>query len=246
MARDLTGQKFGRLTVLGRAEDRYSATNRKYIMWRCKCDCGNEVIEYANHLRNGVNISCGCLRRDNMRKLNKNYNAYEIYNDYVKMFTTKGEPFFIDTDDLDKVKDICWSKNQGGYLGGWDGTNQVLLHRFITNCPSNMVVDHLNKDITDNRKANLRVTNGSYNNMNRDVTRYNTSGHIGVCWNNKQQRWIAQIGYNNQTIYIGCYKNIQDAIRAREEKEKELYSETILNAPQCISDVLVKEEDSNE
>lgn len=57
---DLTGQKFGRLTVLeykGPAKDRGA-------MWLCECECGNKPIVRANNLRSGKSRSCGCLARE--------------------------------------------------------------------------------------------------------------------------------------------------------------------------------------
>lgn len=55
---DLTGQKFNKLTVISRAENR-----GKTIMWNCKCDCieGNETIVQGNSLKSGHTKSCGCL-----------------------------------------------------------------------------------------------------------------------------------------------------------------------------------------
>lgn len=54
---DLTGQKFGRLTVIERAENNQ---NNK-VMWRCKCDCGNESLVIGSRLYTGKTKSCGCL-----------------------------------------------------------------------------------------------------------------------------------------------------------------------------------------
>lgn len=54
---DLTGQRFGRLTVISRAENRH-----KKVFWNCDCDCGNKTVAKANELRNGRRKSCGCLR----------------------------------------------------------------------------------------------------------------------------------------------------------------------------------------
>lgn len=54
---DLTGEKFGRLTVLSRAENSSTGQTR----WQCLCDCGKEVIVLAAHLRSGHSKSCGCL-----------------------------------------------------------------------------------------------------------------------------------------------------------------------------------------
>jgi len=64
---NLKGKKFGRLTVIKRAE------NNKwgYTRWLCKCDCGNEKVVDGNSLRNGHTKSCGCLRKDLIRGSNK-------------------------------------------------------------------------------------------------------------------------------------------------------------------------------
>ena len=52
---DLTGQRFGMLTVLAPAEDIGSMT-----AWRCRCDCGKECVVMTGHLRDGHTTSCGC------------------------------------------------------------------------------------------------------------------------------------------------------------------------------------------
>jgi hypothetical protein len=56
---DLSGQRFGRLAVLGRAQ---RAKPEAY--WHCRCDCGVEVVVNGCRLRNGNTRSCGCLRRE--------------------------------------------------------------------------------------------------------------------------------------------------------------------------------------
>ena len=61
---DLTGQRFGRLVVLERAESRGGAT-----YWRCQCDCGNIREVYAADLRSGKHKSCGCAKHDNKASL---------------------------------------------------------------------------------------------------------------------------------------------------------------------------------
>jgi len=57
---DLTGQRFGRLTVYSRTGSDKSGQ----AMWLCKCDCGNERTIRSNDLRNGQTQSCGCLQRE--------------------------------------------------------------------------------------------------------------------------------------------------------------------------------------
>lgn len=57
---DLTGQKFGRLFVIGKGNYRTSPNGEKYLMWNCKCDCGNFKEIRGKSLRNGETKSCGC------------------------------------------------------------------------------------------------------------------------------------------------------------------------------------------
>lgn len=56
---DLTGQKFGRLTVIEKAESK-----GKSSYWLCKCDCGNYVSVKSWSLRSGRTKSCGCLNNE--------------------------------------------------------------------------------------------------------------------------------------------------------------------------------------
>lgn len=87
---DLTGQKFGRLTVIERAK------NAKYssVRWLCQCDCGQQTVVTAGNLKNNHTRSCGCLRRDINSKIhyihgyshskNKRNEIYTIWKDIVK------------------------------------------------------------------------------------------------------------------------------------------------------------------
>lgn len=57
---DLTGQRFGRLTVIKRSgQDKWGAAT-----WECQCDCGNSAIARGYHLRKQAISSCGCLMRE--------------------------------------------------------------------------------------------------------------------------------------------------------------------------------------
>ena len=61
---DLTGQRFGRLEVLKRAENDKYGNSR----WLCECDCKRKVIAQGGHLRIGDTKSCGCLAKNNALK----------------------------------------------------------------------------------------------------------------------------------------------------------------------------------
>ena len=52
---NLTGQRYGKLLVLGPAENIGNRT-----AWRCRCDCGQETVVLTKRLREGHTVSCGC------------------------------------------------------------------------------------------------------------------------------------------------------------------------------------------
>lgn len=77
---ELTGQKFGRLTVLRRA-----GTVNKRTRWECVCDCGNKVIVEAYNLTKGHTQSCGCLQKEATSKASTTHGMrktrlYRIWN----------------------------------------------------------------------------------------------------------------------------------------------------------------------
>lgn len=65
--KDLTGKRFGRLTVLGQLPDR---TIHKHVQWQCQCDCGKRTVTTTLGKRDGTR-SCGCIRRELISKLGK-------------------------------------------------------------------------------------------------------------------------------------------------------------------------------
>ena len=71
--KDLTGQRFARLTVVSRAEN--SKSNQ--TQWLCKCDCGNEAIVRSASLINGHTKSCGCYN-DEIRKINTDQTTHGL------------------------------------------------------------------------------------------------------------------------------------------------------------------------
>ena len=62
---DLTGQRFGRLTVLERDYNYAKEHNlkNKNAYWKCQCDCGIIKSITTERLRNGETVSCGCYNK---------------------------------------------------------------------------------------------------------------------------------------------------------------------------------------
>lgn len=84
---DLTGQRFGRLVVIERAESRGEQT-----YWLCQCDCGNILTIKASNLRRGETQSCGCLRKEKFSHKTHGGARTRLYSIWRKMKTRCGNP----------------------------------------------------------------------------------------------------------------------------------------------------------
>lgn len=70
---DLTGRRFGRLTVLGRST---KPSVRGDVLWECQCDCGNTTLVRRYDLKSGGTVSCGCASQEFGRTRLKDYQTY--------------------------------------------------------------------------------------------------------------------------------------------------------------------------
>ncbi len=61
---DLTGKRFGRLTVIKRCPVEYTKSGNRVFKWKCQCDCGNIINAVHSNLVKGVTGSCGCLQKE--------------------------------------------------------------------------------------------------------------------------------------------------------------------------------------
>lgn len=217
----------------------YSGTTYegKYIRFCIK----NEVylnfidITFKNRALSISNIDGNILnnRSDNLY-LKRKYevsNKYKILDNYVVgSIKNKDTEYIIDFDDYEKIKDMCWSLSDHGYIKNSSKTNgNTTLHRFIMNCKKGEIVDHINRNRLDNRKENLRIVSCSQNNYNQSINSLNTSGIIGVAkrLNKTKNRgvseyWRAQIKYNGKHI-SKQFKTKEEAIKWRLQKEAELF-----------------------
>ena len=68
MGIDITGNRYGRLVVIEKDEDRISKSGNRTKMWKCKCDCGNIKTVSQQCLIHGRTQSCGCYNKDSIRE----------------------------------------------------------------------------------------------------------------------------------------------------------------------------------
>ncbi len=79
---DLKEHRYGRLTVVERAEDQYTPSGKRIIRYKCKCDCGNYKVVAKWHLTSGKIVSCGCYRHKRQVEANTKHGGTRthLYN----------------------------------------------------------------------------------------------------------------------------------------------------------------------
>lgn len=76
--KDISGQKFNRLTVIKRA----GIAKDGHVLWRCRCDCGSECVVFRGNLLKGNTQSCGCLNSELSAGRNRVHRGFgtRLYN----------------------------------------------------------------------------------------------------------------------------------------------------------------------
>lgn len=140
----------------------------------------------------------------------------------------------IDSADYSRVTQHKWSlkttykrsgfpAHQYAYRNAGNGRTE-LLHRFITECPPELEVDHENGNGLDNRRENLRICNRRQNGANRGPSPANTSGFKGVV--NYGTHFVAYVGARHQqSRYVGCFRTAEAAARAYDEEARRIWGE---------------------
>lgn len=246
--KNLIGKRFGRLTVvqLSHYEELYGGGS--HAIWKCICDCQKEKEnpEYiyipSNSLTTGNTKSCGCYKMDRLIEslhLRKTENRYEKQDGYYIGYTSKNELFYFDECDYDLVKEYKWYINPNGYVEtSQDKNNHILMHRLIMGLEKYDIreVDHILGYTTtnDNRRYNLRIVTKSQNQMNRRKQSNNTSGIIGVWYNKKNNKWMAEIEVEHEKFRLGSFENKEDAAEIRKIAEDILHRDFSYHNSQLI------------
>ena len=113
---DLTGQRFGRLTVIKRAENKISPKGHQTTMWLCRCDCGNKVERSAPNLKNVEVPSCGCYTKELVSKI-------RVHDLTGQRF---GKLVVLEVDGKQLVKVVAWYDNEMGYSAQMVRTAEAL------------------------------------------------------------------------------------------------------------------------
>ena len=103
--------------------------------------------------------------------------------------------------------------------------HRLVAQAFINNPYNKPVVDHIDNNRKNNHIHNLRWATVQENSMNSSRRYDNTSGTKGVSWHKHDKQWHARIRINGKIIQIGYYDKLEDAVKARKQKAKEIFGE---------------------
>jgi hypothetical protein len=150
---------------------------------------------------------------------------------------TQGQFTIVDDEDYEKLAKYRWLAVRSGRtfyaeraVKLWKGNRKrffnVRMHRQLLNVPEGKIVDHINHNGLDNRRANLRIVTIEQNTWNKRKKSGNCSSRYkGVSWQKSSGRWKAIIVYRGKWIFIGYFDDEVLAAKAYDAKAQELFGE---------------------
>jgi hypothetical protein len=141
---------------------------------------------------------------------------------------TRGEVAVVDDEEYEFLNQFSWRcliADGKKYAYGYVNKKDILMHRLIMNAPPTLEVDHINGDGLYNLKSNMRICTRTQNGRNTCLPKNNTSGHKGVRWIESRRRWMARIKVNRKSIFLGHFRNFNDAVSAYETASLEYFGE---------------------
>lgn len=147
--------------------------------------------------------------------------AAEAAHDTAWLDLVGGGQCLVDAEDLPRLLPLPWYtlRTARGEYVRWQAKSggvvkHLMLHRFLLNASAGTVVDHINGNTLDNRKANLRLCTNAENCRNSVRPKSNTSGHKGVTWDKRRGCWRAYTSVNRKQIHVGRFKDFAEACAA--------------------------------
>jgi len=206
---NLKGQRFGRLVVL----EEVGKNKNRQVFWRCECGCKERkvIIVRGTSLTSGNTKSCGCLRKERIKEVStkhgqsKRSKKTSAYKSWAGMLAR------------------CYNPNNITYshCGG----------RGIKVCEHWWEFENFYEDIGKYRSEGLTLdrinNNGNYEPSNCRWATPQEQAHNtrakGFCWDQKKQKWLAQITVNYKQIYLGLFDTPEEARQIYIEAKKKYH-----------------------
>ena len=145
---------------------------------------------------------------------------------YVKL--TQGQVAIVDAEDLEKIGEYRWyaswqpASSKYYVQGRIKGSSTIGMQRVIMNSDKGLSVDHIDGNPLNNRKSNLRICTQSKNLINM-AKRKSILGEKGVFKNGN--KFTARISVDGNSIYLGTFDTLEDAVNARKLAETKYHGD---------------------
>ncbi len=225
---DLTGKKFGKLTVISFVGKKHS-----HSLWECICECGKNCEKTNQQLKRAKCPMCDeCYRpvKIEIAKQQRSENKVDKYDDYAII----NNKIIVDLEDVDRLlsfnKKLLINSDNHVYIND-ENHEQIFIHRYLVGLPNRydpvtqLISDHQDGNPLNNRKENLRIIPKPLNSINCKTYKNNTSGCKGVTLHKRTGKWQANIQYQKTNHYLGLFENYDDAVKARKEAEKKYFGD---------------------
>ena len=195
-----------------------------------KCEyCGKEFSRCEAHTNRAKHNFCSkeCLFKSKLNKIEMIYDTVIIYaknkEQEYKIFVDKDVYF-------EKIKPlnvtICISKTSQyrlpyPYFQIKGARKKMKLHRFIMNAKEGEVIDHINRNVLDNRLINLRKVDSIINLQNTQAQKNSSSGVKGVSWCESRKLWRGYVQINGHRQRVIETKYFNKCCKAVEEYRNE-------------------------
>lgn len=229
-AKDIAGKQFGYLTAIEPTGEK----NRKDLVWRCICKCGTEVEYPATRLLTGNTLSCGCLKGEHFKQVNKYIDGTSLRQSIdEKVFSTRAESGYTGvTRKRDKWRAYIKYKGQNISLGCYSDLKDAVKARArgkeLVRMDALGLLDfyeELHKDDPERPTRDAVRKQRKQPNIEtvmkdkpRVVRSNNTSGYSGV--SKKRDKWAVKITYKKVTYQLGTFETIEEAVAVRKNAEQ--------------------------
>ncbi|MBW7988806.1 MAG: hypothetical protein FVQ84_02120 [Planctomycetes bacterium] len=169
------------------------------------------------------------------------YRRIRYGHSFRRIPLTRGKYTIVDPEHYERLNKHKWQASKGSNTfyasrSVWDRVNKkkstIKMHREIITPPYPLVVDHINHNGLDNRKANLRPATKSQNNINKPYIKKKGahSKYRGVTLEKRINKWQAQIRINGKHKIIGYYNDETHAAKAYDTAARKYHKEfAVLN-----------------
>ena len=200
--KDITGQRFGKLTAISPTEKRKGGS----VVWKCECDCGNVYYQSERNLVRKFSKHCGCKKRS-MENPDFRDLTDQRFNRLTALYPTEkrtsgGSVIWHCICDCEKEVDV---------------SETALVHGGQVSCGCR--VSEVGKELT----THLHFVDGTcVEFLKRKQRSDNTSGYTGV-YKTKNGKYRAGITFKQTRYYLGTYDTFEEAKQIRQAAEKQYH-----------------------